>query len=70
MVLTSSSMRYVNVRLNVAGSDFISQEELAALLAMYERRGFFDEVISLLEAGLSLERAHVCHFLFSSPIPH
>ena len=27
---------------------------------MYERRGFFDEILALLEAGLSLERAHVC----------
>lgn len=26
---------------------------------MYERRGNFEEVISLLEAGLSLERAHM-----------
>ena len=26
---------------------------------MYERLGYFDEVLSLLEAGLSLERAHV-----------
>ena len=25
----------------------------------YERRGHFEEIISLLEAGLSLERAHV-----------
>jgi len=36
------------------------QEELPALLVIYERRGHFDEVLSLLEAGLSLERAHVC----------
>ena len=35
------------------------QEELPALVSQYERRGHFDEVISLLEAGLSLERAHV-----------
>lgn len=26
---------------------------------MYERAGHFDEVINLLEAGLSLERAHM-----------
>lgn len=26
---------------------------------MYERRGHFEEIISLLEAGLSLERAHM-----------
>ena len=36
-----------------------SQEELPGLLKNYERRGHFDEVISLLEAALSLERAHV-----------
>ncbi|OJT09644.1 Clathrin heavy chain [Trametes pubescens] len=37
----------------------VHAEELAALVQMYERRGFFDEVLSLLEAGLSLERAHM-----------
>jgi len=37
-----------------------SQEELPTLLTIYERRGHFGEVLSLLEAGLSLERAHVC----------
>ena len=26
---------------------------------MYERLGYFDEIMSLLEAGLSLERAHM-----------
>lgn len=26
---------------------------------MYERRGHFEEIVSLLEAGLSLERAHM-----------
>ena len=26
---------------------------------MYERRGHFEEIINLLEAGLSLERAHM-----------
>ena len=35
------------------------QEELNGLIATYERRGYFDEILSLLEAGLSLERAHV-----------
>jgi clathrin heavy chain len=29
------------------------------LIQGYERRGHFEEIISLLEAGLSLERAHV-----------
>lgn len=35
------------------------------MIAIYERRGYFDEILSLLEAGLSLERAHVrrAHFL-------
>ena len=37
------------------------QEELAGILATYERRGYFDEVLALMEAGLSLERAHVSH---------
>ena len=29
------------------------------MLKEYEKRGYFDEVVALLEAGLSLERAHV-----------
>ncbi|KAI0349661.1 clathrin heavy chain [Trametes cingulata] len=37
----------------------VHAEELPALVQMYERRGYFDEVLSLLEAGLSLERAHM-----------
>ena len=37
----------------------VHAEELGALLTMYERRGHFEEIISLLEAGLSLERAHM-----------
>ncbi|KAG8994614.1 hypothetical protein FRB94_012647 [Tulasnella sp. JGI-2019a] len=37
----------------------VHAEELVALIKEYEKRGFFDEIISLLEAGLSLERAHM-----------
>lgn len=37
----------------------VHAEELPALIQTYERRGYFDEVLTLLEAGLSLERAHV-----------
>ncbi|KAF8998593.1 clathrin heavy chain 1 [Cyathus striatus] len=37
----------------------VHAEELGALIKMYERRGHFEEIISLLEAGLSLERAHM-----------
>jgi clathrin heavy chain len=37
----------------------VHAEELAGLLTLYEKRGFFDEVINLLEAALSLERAHM-----------
>jgi len=40
----------------------VHAEELSALIQTYERRGYFDEILSLLEAGLSLERAHVCFF--------
>jgi clathrin heavy chain len=40
----------------------VHAEELPALIQGYERRGNFDEIISLLEAGLSLERAHVRSF--------
>jgi clathrin heavy chain len=37
----------------------VHAEELPALIQTYERRGHFEEILSLLEAGLSLERAHV-----------
>ncbi|KAJ3481158.1 hypothetical protein NLI96_g7849 [Meripilus lineatus] len=37
----------------------VHAEELAAIVQLYERRGHFDEVLTLLEAGLSLERAHM-----------
>ncbi|KAI0652837.1 clathrin heavy chain [Cubamyces menziesii] len=37
----------------------VHAEELPALVQMYERRGYFDEILTLLEAGLSLERAHM-----------
>ena len=32
---------------------------MSALIQLYERRGHFEEIIGLLEAGLSLERAHM-----------
>ncbi|KAG8907666.1 hypothetical protein FRB99_002744 [Tulasnella sp. 403] len=37
----------------------VHAEELGNLIKEYEKRGYFDEVLSLLEAGLSLERAHM-----------
>lgn len=37
----------------------VHAEELPAIVQGYERRGHFDEILQLLEAGLSLERAHV-----------
>lgn len=40
----------------------VHAEELQSLLKLYERNGYFDEVISLLEAGLGLERAHMGMF--------
>lgn len=36
----------------------VHAEELPGIVRNYEREGHFEEVISLLEAGLSLERAH------------
>jgi clathrin heavy chain len=36
----------------------VHAEELQDLVRQYERNGYFDELISLLEAGLGLERAH------------
>ncbi|QRW17148.1 Clathrin [Rhizoctonia solani] len=37
----------------------VHAEELPGLIKRYEKRGYFDEVLQLLEAGLSLERAHM-----------
>lgn len=37
----------------------VHAEELSELVKQYERNGYFDELISLLEAGLGLERAHM-----------
>lgn len=37
-------------------------EELPTLIKLYEKNGYFDELISLLEAGLGLERAHMGMF--------
>ena len=37
----------------------VHAEELEDLVKQYEREGFFEELISLLEAGLGLERAHM-----------
>ena len=47
----------------ICGLNLIVQaEELKDLIAQYERNGYFDELISLLEAGLGLERAHMGMF--------
>lgn len=40
----------------------VHAEELTELVRQYERHGYFDELISLLEAGLGLERAHMAMF--------
>lgn len=40
----------------------VHAEELADLVKQYERLGYFEELISLLEAGLGLERAHMGMF--------
>jgi len=37
----------------------VHADELADLVKQYERNGYFDELISVLEAGLGLERAHM-----------
>jgi len=37
----------------------VHAEELQALVRLYENRGYFSELINLLEAGLGLERAHM-----------
>jgi clathrin heavy chain len=40
----------------------VHAEELTDLVKQYERNGYFDELIGLLEAGLGLERAHMGMF--------
>ncbi|KAG9230443.1 hypothetical protein BJ875DRAFT_520160 [Amylocarpus encephaloides] len=40
----------------------IDAEELQGLVKQYERNGYFDELISVLEQGLGLERAHMGMF--------
>ncbi|EJD07554.1 clathrin heavy chain [Fomitiporia mediterranea MF3/22] len=37
----------------------VHAEELPGILQTYERHGYFDEVLALMEAALSLERAHM-----------
>ncbi|TXT13046.1 hypothetical protein VHUM_01447 [Vanrija humicola] len=40
----------------------VHAEELPQLLSLYQRNGYFDEIIALMEAGLGLERAHMGMF--------
>ena len=40
----------------------VHADELAEVVRQYERQGYFDELIDLLEAGLGLERAHMGMF--------
>ncbi|KAF9780608.1 hypothetical protein BJ322DRAFT_1112601 [Thelephora terrestris] len=47
-----------------------SLEQLNILISTYEHRSRFDEILSLLEAGLSLERAHVCQAPYFERIPN
>lgn len=44
---------------DTAADNQVHAEELPALLSLYERNGYFDEIISLMEGGLGLERAHM-----------
>ncbi|CAL1714910.1 unnamed protein product [Somion occarium] len=37
----------------------VHAEELPGIVQSYERKGYFDEILALLEAALSLERAHM-----------
>ncbi|KAF9103189.1 hypothetical protein BGX27_010688 [Mortierella sp. AM989] len=40
----------------------VHSEELEELIRLYEHQGYFDELMTLLEAGLDLERAHMGMF--------
>ena len=46
----------------------VHAEELPALLSLYERNGYFDEIINLMEGGLGLERAHMVRWPFNAPM--
>ncbi len=48
----------------------VHADELADLVKQYERNGYFDELISLLEAGLGLERVSQIDTLNGSLKPH
>jgi len=36
----------------------VHADELDGVIRFYEQRGFFDEIIALIESGLGLDRAH------------
>ena len=40
----------------------VHAEELPGILSLYQRNGYFDEIIALMEAGLGLERANMSLF--------
>ncbi|EEB07199.1 clathrin heavy chain Chc1 [Schizosaccharomyces japonicus yFS275] len=40
----------------------VHAEELGDLIHLYESRGYFEEIVSLMEAGLGLERAHMAFY--------
>ena len=48
----------------------VHAEELQDLVKQYERNGYFDELISVLEAGLGLERAVSCFSMVHTKISH
>ena len=47
----------------------VHADELEDLITYYQDRGYFEELMSLLEASLGLERAHMGKFILAILIP-
>lgn len=47
----------------------INADDLEEVSDFYQRRGFFDQLITLMESGIGLERAHMGIFTGAPPSP-
>ena len=48
----------------------INADDLEEVSDFYQRRGFFDQLITLMESGIGLERAHMGIFTGALPCDH
>ena len=49
-------LQYIPVGAEIVG---IGADDLEEISEFYQRRGYFEELIALLESGIGLERAHM-----------